>query len=85
LNCRTVVGTTCKKSVELNNLAASCRQAVDNLSTSWEQAVRTHPVDKLLDQHCYTSAAGLLQLVRFYVCTQMSSMLIDIYLCSMLS
>ena len=33
------------------------------------QAVRTHPVDKLLEQHCYKSAAGLLQLVRFYVCT----------------
>jgi hypothetical protein len=47
-------------SVELNNLAAS-------LSTSWEQAVQTHPVDKLLEQHCYKSAAALLQLVRFYV------------------
>jgi hypothetical protein len=35
------------------------------LSTSWEQAVRTHPVDKLLEQHCYKSAAGLLQLVGF--------------------
>ena len=49
-------------------------QAVDNLSlklsASWEQAVRTHPVDKLLEQHCYKSAAGLLQLVRFlYVCS----------------
>ena len=62
-----VVGTTCNQSVELNNLVASCQQAVDNLSTSWEQAVRTHPVDKLLEQHCYKSAAGLLQLVRFYV------------------
>ena len=31
--------------------------------------MRTHPVDKLLEQHCYKSAAGLLQLVRFYVCT----------------
>jgi hypothetical protein len=56
------------KSVELNNLVAGCQQAVDNLSTSWEQAVRTHPVDKLLEQHCYKPAAGLLQLVRFYVC-----------------
>ena len=37
--------------------------------TSWEQAVRTHPVDKLLEQHCYKSAAGLLQLVRFDVFT----------------
>ena len=29
--------------------------------------MRTHPVDKLLEQHCYKSAAGLLQLMRFYV------------------
>jgi hypothetical protein len=56
-------------SVELNNLVASCQQAVDNLSTSWEQAVRTHLVDKLLERYCYMSAAGLLQLVRFYVCS----------------
>jgi hypothetical protein len=41
---------------------ASCQHAFDNLSTSWEQAVRMHPVDKLLEQHCYKSAAGLLQL-----------------------
>ena len=27
--------------------------------------MRTHPVAKLLEQHCYKSAAGLLQLVRF--------------------
>jgi hypothetical protein len=61
--------TTCNKSVELNNFVASFQQAVDNLLTSWEQAVRTHPVDKLLEQHCYKSAAGLLQLVDFYVCS----------------
>ena len=30
--------------------------------------MRTHPVDKLLELHCYKFAAGLLQLVRFYVC-----------------
>ena len=65
-----VVATTCNKSIELNNLVARCEQAVDNLSASWEQAVRTNPVDKLLEQHCYKSAAGLLQLVRFYVCTK---------------
>jgi hypothetical protein len=53
-------------SVELNNFVASYQQAVDKLSTSWEQAVRTHPVDKLTEQHCYKSAAGLLQLVCFY-------------------
>jgi hypothetical protein len=56
------------KSVELNNLVASFHQAVDNLSTSWEQVMRTHPVDKLLKQHCCKSAAGLLQVVGFYVC-----------------
>ena len=28
--------------------------------------MRTHPVAKLLEQHCHKSAAGLLQLVRFY-------------------
>ena len=33
--------------------------------------MRTHPVDKLLEQHCYKPAAGLLQLVHFYVCTEM--------------
>ena len=38
------LGTTCNKSVELNNLVASFQQAVDNLSTSWEQAMQTHPV-----------------------------------------
>jgi hypothetical protein len=53
--------------MELNNLVASCQQDVDNLSTSWEQAVRTHQVDKLLEHYCYKFAAGLLQLVRFYV------------------
>jgi hypothetical protein len=63
-----VVGTTCNKSVELNNLVVTCQQAVENLSTSLEQAVRTHSVGKLLEQHYYKSAAGLLQLVRFYVC-----------------
>jgi hypothetical protein len=36
------------------------------MSTSWEQAVRTHPVDKLLEQF---ATRGLLQLVRFYVCS----------------
>ena len=59
----------CNKSAELNNLVASCQQAVGNLSTSWEQAVRTHPVDKLLERHWYKSAADCLQLVCFYVCS----------------
>jgi hypothetical protein len=34
------------------------QQPCGKLSTSWEQAVRTYPVDKLLEQHCYKSAAG---------------------------
>ena len=34
------------------------------------QPVQTHLVDKLLMQTCFKSAAGLLQLVRFYVCTR---------------
>jgi hypothetical protein len=38
---------------------ATCRQIVE----LQEQAVRTHSVDKFLEQHCYKSAAGLLQLV----------------------
>jgi hypothetical protein len=50
------------KSVELNNLVAGYQQTIGNLSTSWEQAMRTHPVHKLLEQHCYKSAASLLQL-----------------------
>ena len=47
------------KPVEPNNLVANCQQAVDNLSTSWEQAVRTDPFDKLLEQHCYSIATRL--------------------------
>ena len=35
--------------------------------------MRTHPVDKLLEQHCYESAAGLLQLVRFYACSHVDN------------
>jgi hypothetical protein len=35
--------------------------------------VRTHPVDTLLEQHCYKSAVGLLQLVRFYVCADVTT------------
>jgi hypothetical protein len=42
--------------------------------------VRTHPVDKLLEQHCYESAAGLLQLVRFYLCTQILDSSFDEFL-----
>ena len=34
----------------------------DYYACSWEQAVRAHPVDKLLEQHCYKSAAGFYNL-----------------------
>jgi hypothetical protein len=68
--------TTCWQIVELqddNKLLdwTTCKQVCwaqqpcSKLSTSWEQAVRTHPVEVLLEQHWYKSAAGLLQLVRF--------------------
>ena len=33
-------------------------------------AARRHPVDKFFEQHCYKSAAALVQLVRFYMCTK---------------
>jgi hypothetical protein len=47
------------QSSERNMIVASCQQAVDIFSTSWEQVMRTQPVDKLLEQHCYNeSAAG---------------------------
>jgi hypothetical protein len=50
-----VVGTTCNnKSDESTTLQASGQQAVDNLSTSWEQAMRTHTDNKLLKQHYYS-------------------------------
>jgi ABC-type sulfate transport system permease component len=60
-----VVGTSSNKSVELNNLVASCQQAVDNLSTSWEQAG-----EHILITSCWNSIAtslhvDLLQIVRF--------------------
>ena len=45
------------RSVEFNtNLVRNCEEAVDDLSTTWEQAVRTvdtvQPVNKLLKE-CY--------------------------------
>jgi hypothetical protein len=55
--------------VELQDDNKLLEQLVTSLLSSLvEQAVRTHPVDKLLEQHSYKSAAGLLQRVRFYVC-----------------
>jgi hypothetical protein len=57
---------TCSKLVNKICSQQACSK-LDNLSTNWEQAVRTHVVDKLLKQYCYKSAVGLLQRVRFYV------------------
>ena len=47
--------------------------------------MRTHPVGKLLEQHCYKSAAGLLQLVRFYVCIFIYLRLINLQFSSLLA
>ena len=53
--------------------STSCYKSVNKLlqvrHNKLLSAVRRHLVDKLLVQTCYKSAAGLLQLVRFYVCT----------------
>jgi hypothetical protein len=64
--------TTCQQDMFANWAEQPCSK----LSTSRWQFVNhkmgtssgKHPVHKLLEQHCYKSAAGLLQLVRFYVC-----------------
>ena len=48
-----------------------CYKIVNNcklLQVCWNQlsqAVRTQPVDKLLEHHCYKSSTSLLQVVRF--------------------
>ena len=46
--------------------STSCYKSV---TTSLGQPVRAHLVNKLLVQTCYKSAAGLLQVVRFYACS----------------
>ena len=52
--------------------STSCYKSVNKLlqvrHNKLLSAVRRHLVDKLLVQTCYKSAAGLLQVVRFYVC-----------------
>jgi hypothetical protein len=53
--------------------STSCYKSVNKLlqvrHNKLLSAVRRHLVDKLLVQTCYKSAAGLLQVVRFYACT----------------
>jgi hypothetical protein len=57
-----VVGTTCNKSVELNNLVTSCQQAVQNLSTSL--------CEHMLLTSCWNSiATSLLQVCCRFVTT----------------
>ena len=71
----------CYKFVDINLVTAlsgqRCYKFVNKLPQDcWNklsQAVRTHHGDKLLEQHCYKFAAGLLQLVRFYACTQQNT------------
>ena len=63
------VFTCVDKAVEFIKLVASLLQTCSNLSTSWEQTERINLVTSLLQQACYKSAAGLLQVVRFCVCS----------------
>jgi hypothetical protein len=51
------------KSVELNNLVASCQQADHNLSTSWEQAG-----EHILMTSCWNSIATSLPQVCYNLC-----------------
>ena len=60
---------TCNKAVEFIKLVTSLLQTCSNLSTSWEQTVRINLATSLFQQACYKSAAGLLQVVRFCVCS----------------
>ena len=56
-----IVHQTCYK------LSTTCSKLVP---TNSEQTVRIHLADKLLQQHCYKSAAGLFQLARIYACAK---------------
>ena len=50
--------------------------------------MRTHAVDKLLEQHCYKFAPGLVQLVRFYSTCVLwfpSAVILDLLQVSLLS
>jgi hypothetical protein len=57
--------------------STSCYKSVNKLlqvrHNKLLSAVRRHLVDKLLVQTCYKSAAGLLQVVRFYACSRRSA------------
>ena len=44
--------------------------------------MRAHPVNKLLQQTCYKSAAGLLQVVCFYVCTMCAVSVCAVSVCA---
>ena len=74
LNCSRT-STSCWNKQQVVNKPWTTYYKVDNLSTSSEQAVRTHPDDKLLEQHCYTSSAGLLQLMKIRPCLKKTSLL----------
>jgi hypothetical protein len=64
---------TCVGCTKLTNLVASCQQAVDNLSTSWKQAVRTYPVDKLLQQQFATSLLQVCYNLCVFTCVHYST------------
>ena len=44
--------------------SSSCYKALQVCWNKLSQALRVQPVEKLLEQHCYKSAAGLLQVLR---------------------
>ena len=61
---------TCNKAVEFIKLVASLLQACSNLSTSLGQVSASTSCQQVVATTCYKSAAGLLQVVRFCVCTR---------------
>ena len=58
--------TTCQQDVFATTLLFYQVATRLSLATCW-QIVELQDDNKLLEQHCYMSAAGLLKLVRFYV------------------
>ena len=58
-------------------ITTKCLIKLDNLSTGWEQAMRTHLADKLLEQHC-KSAAGLLAVV--FTCAWSANFFLHVFI-----
>ena len=60
---------TCNKAVEFIKLVASLLQACSNLVNKLGTTSASASCQQVVVQTCCKSAAGLLQVVRFYVCT----------------